>query len=396
MKHVIAAIFLGLGAMCASAQGLDELNLQIHGYATQGFVYTTQNNVFTMQSSQGSPAWTEAVVNLTARPNPKLRVGVQARYFLLGEFGNDISIDWAMADYKASDKLGFRFGKVKTPSGLFNETQDIDPSYIWVLLPQAIYTITSRTPELSHLGGVVYGAFPAGGDSGKVEYRFWGGEQVIPTGDGDFVNQKREGLGLNGPLMTPFFGGALHWRTPLPGLMVGASDSRYQSSSQGLANGGTENFLPYNIEDYFAQYTHKKLMLAFELNRQAQETTISPAQSAAVAVDFIKRFSQSPAPAVSSRADDRDWYGMATYKFNDKLSAGFYHMQGFDRQADLGPDRYTKDWTVTGRYDFNEFIYAKVEEHFIDGADLNYFEAQNRNGVKPDTRMTAIKLGVSF
>jgi len=66
--------------MCAPvmAQSLDDLNIQIHGYATQGFLYTSENNIFTTHSSDGSPAWSEAVVNVTSQPIPKLRVAVQA------------------------------------------------------------------------------------------------------------------------------------------------------------------------------------------------------------------------------------------------------------------------------------------------------------------------------
>jgi hypothetical protein len=33
------------------------------------------------------------VVNLTAQPMPKLRVGVQARYQLLGNSGNTVTLD---------------------------------------------------------------------------------------------------------------------------------------------------------------------------------------------------------------------------------------------------------------------------------------------------------------
>jgi hypothetical protein len=120
-RSMVCILAFALGAAAAAAQSLDDLNIQIHGYATQGFLYTTQNNIFTTSSSNGSPAWTEAVLNVTAQPIPKLRIGVQARYFLLGNFGNAITLDWAAADYKANDKFGVRFGKVKTPSGLYNE-----------------------------------------------------------------------------------------------------------------------------------------------------------------------------------------------------------------------------------------------------------------------------------
>jgi opacity protein-like surface antigen len=115
-KILVGALALALSASSAIAQSLDDLNIQIHGYATQGFLYTTQNNILTTSSSNGSPAWTEAVVNLTSQPDPKLRVGVQARYFMLGNYGNEISLDWAQADYKFSDKFGVRFGKVKSPT----------------------------------------------------------------------------------------------------------------------------------------------------------------------------------------------------------------------------------------------------------------------------------------
>src|SRR6202042_3934304 len=99
------------------------------------------------------------------------------RYFLLGNFGNSITLDWAAADYKADDRFGVRFGKVKTPLGLFNDIQDIDPSYIWSLLPQSIYPISSRNSILAHYGGGASGPPRGGGEMGKVEKPGWGGGQ---------------------------------------------------------------------------------------------------------------------------------------------------------------------------------------------------------------------------
>jgi hypothetical protein len=125
-------------ATWGTAQSLEDLNLQVHGFATQGFLYSTNNNLFATKSSDGSPNWTEAVVNISAQPIPKLRFTIQPRYELLGNYSNGFTLDYANADYKASDAIGVRFGKVKLPTGLFNETQDIDPSYMWSLLPQSI------------------------------------------------------------------------------------------------------------------------------------------------------------------------------------------------------------------------------------------------------------------
>ena len=91
-RFLLGAMAVALAAGPASAQSLDDLNLQVHGYATQGFLYTTQNNIFYADSSDGSPAWTEAVLNVGLHPSDKLRIGFQARFQLLGTSGAALTI----------------------------------------------------------------------------------------------------------------------------------------------------------------------------------------------------------------------------------------------------------------------------------------------------------------
>lgn len=89
------------------------------------------------------------VVNLAVEPQSRLRIGIQARYFLLGNYGNAIALDWAQADLKVNERFGFRVGKVKTPVGLLNDTQDVDSVHLWVLLPQSVYPLSSRDSILT-------------------------------------------------------------------------------------------------------------------------------------------------------------------------------------------------------------------------------------------------------
>ena len=384
----MAAALLALRMGSASAQSLDDLGLQVHGYATQGFLYTTNNNIFTTSSSDGSAAWTEAVVNVTAQPNSKLSVAVQTRYFLLGNYGNAITLDYAMADYKVNNYFGVRFGKVKTPSGLFNEVQDIDPSYMWSLLPQSIYPISSRNSLLSHYGGVVYGTVPVGEKLGKLEYRGWGGEESIGTDDGYLLSERELGVVFPNGMRAVLYGGALHWRTPLPGLMVGASNSHENQGEDDVTAtipgygsfNGTGTLSSSNHTQYFSIFERSKLMVAGEYSRETGNGSF-----------------QIPGLfSMSQRIDYRGWYGMASYKLTDKLSAGLYDSQFFDHQAVLGAARYQKDWALSGRYDFNQFLYAKAEQHFLDGTALGYDTALNPGGIKPTTKLTILKVGVSF
>jgi hypothetical protein len=367
----------------ASGQSLDDLGVQIHGYATQNFLYTTNNNIFTTTSSNGSPQWTEAVVNISALPMPKLRVAVQARYNLFGNYSNEITIDYAMADYKANDHFGVRFGKVKIPSGLFNETQDIDPSYIWALLPQSVYPIASRNSQLSLFGGVVYGTVKLK-QLGQLEYRGWSGQNTIPSNDGYFLSFAEEGIKFTNGTSQIETGAALHWKTPLKGLMVGASDIRYNSGKSAATAGngayaGTSSGSHMNQPDFFARYEKGKLMVAVEANRLPVHATVS-----------------FGGPPTVIRADLRAYYAMATYNLTGKLSAGVYDSQYYDKSTPLGAARYSKDWVVNFHYDFSQFLYAKVEEHFLSGTAEDYDAALNPAGIQPTTKMTVLKVGISF
>lgn len=394
-RHLVGALAFALGAIPVTAQSLDDLNIQIHGYATQGFLYTTNNNIFTTSSSTGSPAWTEAVINVGAQPTPKLRVGVQGRYFLLGNLGNSISLDWAAADYKVNDKFGVRFGKVKTPIGLLNDIQDIDPGYIWAILPQGIYPIESRNSLLAHYGGVVYGTINLGSSAGKLEYRGFGGERVLAGSDGYFLALSEGGLQLPNGIDGATFGGALHWKTPISGLMIGGSDFRDEKWSA-LANSsftyqgltiplsGTFTIDPLNQYNGFGRYEKNKVMLAGEYSRLP--ATIPVLLTSALS---------GPIPQLL-HTDQRSWYGMASYKVTDKFTAGVYDSQYFEHAAKLGSARYSKDWAINAHYDFSQFLYAKAEEHIIDGTALNMDLNLNPLGLKPTTKLTILKIGVSF
>jgi len=373
----------------ASAQtSLDDLNLQFHGYATQSFLYTTQNNILTTNSSHGSGAWTEAVVNLTATPEPKLSVSVQARYSLIGQLGNAITLDFASADYKFNDRIGLRFGKVKTPSSLYNSMQDIDPAFLWTLLPQSVYPLLSRNSLLALYGGVAYGTVPLGEKLGKIVYGGYSGQLNLSSGDGFLIPLKDQGLGAPAGFTNVVSGGSVRWKTPLKGLLVGAADSHNGSANLPVTAGGgllTGTFVSrsFNNPTYSISYDHHKLMLASEYTRIPLSSVISLPPP-------------YPYPQVPYSFDNRGWYAMASYKVTEKLSGGLYHSQFFNHAAPLGPGRFSKDWALSARYDIGQYLYAKAEQHFIDGTAILYDTAQNTGGLQPDTRLSLLKIGVSF
>ncbi|MFZ0958400.1 MAG: hypothetical protein WAN60_18810, partial [Candidatus Sulfotelmatobacter sp.] len=89
--------------------------VQVHGFVSQGFIYTNDNNWLTMNTSQGSAAFTDFGLNMSSHLTDKLLVGAQVYDRNLGQLGQyHPSLDWAVADYRFKTWFGVRGGKVKT------------------------------------------------------------------------------------------------------------------------------------------------------------------------------------------------------------------------------------------------------------------------------------------
>ncbi len=385
-RSFTAFVILLLGfltSQSAAAQNIDGLNVQVHGYVTQAFLYSTNNNWNTTNSSLGSVAWTEAVSNVISSPGPRLRLGAQARYFRLGALGKNVTLDWAEGDFKVDERFGFRAGKVKTPIGLWNDTQDIDPAHLWILLPQSVYPIASRSTTLAHFGGVIYGLVPLKQSFGRLEYQAYGGVRKVTANDG-YLNQFRDiGMELPNGLTGTTYGGELKWKVPLRGLELGASEG----SEAPLVGAvlyhslpGTIQTCPFNAPRFFVRYENTKLMLAAEHSRTAPHGT----------------FHISGLAPIYSSANQQSYYVMSSYKLAHRFTGGAYFSSVFDLKVASSSARYQKDWVVSGRYDLNSYVYLKAEEHFINGTLTGYTLSSNPAGLKPKTSLTLVNVGVSF
>ena len=112
-------------SICLHAQEfkVGSKTVQVHGFGTQGFIRTNDNNWLTMNTSgDGSGAFTDFGLNMGMQINPQLHIGGQFYDRKLGKLGDwEPLMDWAMLDYRPRPWLGFRVGKVKTVLGLFTD-----------------------------------------------------------------------------------------------------------------------------------------------------------------------------------------------------------------------------------------------------------------------------------
>jgi hypothetical protein len=407
-RIVHLAVFCFCAGLTAHAQEfkLFDRAVQVHGFASQGFIYTNQNNWLTMHTSQGSGAFTDFGANVSMQVTDKFRIGTQVYDRNLGNLGEwHPSVDWAIADYKFKPWFGIRGGKVKTVLGLYNDTQDLDFLHTFALLPQSVYPTDLRETTIAHMGGDIYGKVALPHHLGDVSYTAYAGHRSdsIYSGYPYLLSQYAVQISSYGGLQ---YGGDLRWNTPLRGLLIGASRMNEDITGKGSAvspfnpNAGVAPYYESSKADwtnqFYGEYARGKWRLDAEYRRYLRDQIIWNGTSEA-------------------EGDVRGWYFSAAYRLTKRLEIGTYYSHyslttafggafaAFSpNQTDTSlPGNHIYDKAITGRFDLNRFWNVKIEGHFMDGyADNAYpdgfYPQVNPQGLKPHTNALVLKTSVNF
>src|SRR5262245_42625101 len=212
----VAALIAGIAGPALGDDGAgDDTPLQVHGFASQGALLTSDNN-YLARTERGSLEFTEAGINFTKALDDRLSLGLQLFARDLGPEGTySAKFDWLYLDYRWQDWLGVRAGRVKLPYGLYNDTSDIDAAQPVILLPQAVYPAINRNFLLAQTGLELYGYYPLG-SAGALDYHVYFGTLYLSLPDTSTIKIDE----LDVPYIV---GGRVLWEAPIEGLRVGAS-----------------------------------------------------------------------------------------------------------------------------------------------------------------------------
>jgi hypothetical protein len=392
----MSRILIKLLVACAcvgtlSAQEFQVYNhdVQVHGFASQGFVSTNGNNWLTMKSGGdvGSGQFTDFGGNVSIQVTDKLLVGAQVYDRNLGQLGKwHPQLDWAVASYKFKPWLRVRGGKVKTVMGLYNDTQDLDFLHTFALLPQSVYPTDVRDATLAHFGGDVYGDIPIGEKGGTLSYTAYAGHrQDSPYGGYAYLI----GHSFNhmGGLQ---YGGDLRWATPVKGLLVGVSRLNEDLTAQFAAGTPGETNLKSQTtwtNQFYGQYTWKKLVVDTEYRHY-----------------YLNALANGG--PYGFETDVRGWYVAATYQIAKRFAVGSYYSHyGINVPANFiitAGNGHDYDKVISFRYDLNRFMNIKVEGHFMDGYGMpddypnGFYSVDNPQGLKPKTNALVVKTSFKF
>jgi hypothetical protein len=398
-----AALFLSAwGAATLGAQDIsnytnftvDGKTIQVHGFVSEGFADSTNNNYLTMDTTQGS-SFTDGGVNVSTQLTDRFRVGAQIYDRDIGQLGKwHPQLDWAYGDYKVKDWFGVRAGKVKTVLGLYNDTQDLESLYTWAILPQSTYPLDLRATNIAHTGGDVYGNISlrkAGslaytGYAGLRSFDPWGGYYYFSIAGGfniEHISGHTEGFDVR-------------WNTPISGLLVGTSLVNSTINRGGQWINGYFNGMSYDITDNpertlaaYLEFVRGSWHFAGEFRNLNNIDEISSPIFGKTAFPF--------------NSGDQQSFVSAAYRVSKRVELGSYYSHYHVDSPTAGDpnSRHINDTTATVRFDLMSHWDLKIEEHLIRGYGNSYsaegfYTTENPQGFKPKTDMLVVRTGWSF
>ncbi len=348
-------------------------NIQIGGFASQGFLINSGPNDYLGETSEGTFDFREYGLNASWSKG-KFRVGAQAFGQKLGEYGDDeIKLDWGIVDYQATQWFGVRAGRVKMPRGLYNEALDVDSVRPFVLLPQSVYDARLRDFNAAFNGAMVYGNVSLK-RLGSVDYKAFYGEIPMSTDSGanDYFNNDVPYPNLSIG-MDSAFGGSAFWNTPVNGLRAGFSYTSFKDFTADRLVGfdwpgfGYIEFVMFKTADFYerhlfsVEYSRGDWLFAaeggFDEARYGIAVIGSPAESF---IDFESTYA----------------YVSAARRINDRLELGAYYSYSKET-SDIVPQMPDSiaipaltqhDFALSAKYTVNENWVFKLEGHYLDGA----------------------------
>ena len=412
------------GAPTASAQEANDF--VIRGFVSQGFLKSSANRLLDAETDEGTFAYTEAALNFTAQPVPKVRVAAQLFARDFGTQGNNrVVLDWGVGEYRAWDPLGFRIGRVKFPVGLYNTVQDADVARPEIFQPSGVYPPERRDLTSAIDGGGIFGTLQLGG-AGYLEYEALYGTLDL---DGTYIllrSSKQASAALVAPLSGLGFtnvnyvvadnsgkskrawGGYVEWHPPVSGLRIrgglqGAEVDFLTTTNYSMFAGPAPVSLTARSSVHF-EVPHQ-FVISGEYSRGGLRLTAEHARQRTEGLTVISGL-PFPVPPNATVAEPISTYGQAAYRFNDHFQAsGYYSVSYADRndkdgaklaaRGQAASGAYEKDLAFTLRADVNAHFLVKVEFHDYNGT-LILSPVENPNGMEKDWNLFAVKATFHF
>lgn len=338
-------------------------NFQIHGFASQAFTLTNDNEYFG-HTTDGSFGYTELGINASFRPIPRLLLSAQALSRRAGEVDDGaIRLDYGFADFTAltdeDRRWGIRLGKIKNPFGLYNETRDVAFTRPSIFLPQSVYPEQIRSLLVSANGVGLYGEERT--SYGNFQFKINAVKLDADNEDTELVFLQRDGDGhfdtntsFVGQLLYDFDGERIR-----AGITVVDGRFNYKSGVQDPLLNGSIKISP--------------VVLSFQYNAEDWSFT---SEYQFEGIDYRDFGATQPDDSLNLEG----YYFQGEYRFRPNWNVLLRYDALYLDKADRNGKRFAEntglpahrvfgtDWTLGLRWDINSYAMIRAEVHRVDGS----------------------------
>ncbi|MGR9115854.1 MAG: hypothetical protein ACU85E_08815 [Gammaproteobacteria bacterium] len=336
--------------------------LQIHGFLTQGFFHSSDNNVFGQSDDGISPGLTEIGLNLSYQPMDNLTLVTQGLYRRAGDVDRGkVRLDYGLIDLELfryeNGRFGVRGGRIKVPYGLYNETRDVSFTHPGILLPQGIYYDRSRSLYVSSDGGSFY--FDHLTDYGNFSFKANVG---LPHSDTELLasvlgSNASGNFDANRPAVAAQLNYEINDGEYIFAVSFVDLELNYRPGAGDRLEAGDVRFRPLLFS---AQYNGDKFSLTGEYLHQ------------------WNNFSRFGVFFPDRNSETQSWYVEGGYRFLPQWQAFIrYNELYLDKDDKTGVQNtlvglpahlgFAKDWMVSLRWDVTASWMLRAEYHRIDG-----------------------------
>jgi hypothetical protein len=424
MRTSVRTLLL-LGAVAGaalSARAEEIAGLTMHGFISQGYIRTSDNQLYFGHTTDGNFEFNEAALSFSTQPLEKLRIGAQLYAQDLGSLGNHrVIVDWAVGDYRVNDAFGVRAGKLKLPLGLYGTLRDADLGRPEILQPESIYSDNLKDLVRAFNGAAIYGTFELGG-AGYLDYEAFGG--AVSTQGTAVAKRIANGpvaafataLGASGlrqvratadPLdltMNHMYGGALEYRPPVQGLRLRFSGWQHDSALDSRTT--ITGFLgpapaTFFLDSHFDLNHEPWVIASVEYQRGGLRISAERSWESLSVASTTTGLPTGSVTAPVSETKPGGWYVQVAQRVDERLQLSAYYSRFYgnrdieDRSAPTAFTGWDKDFAVSGRLDLANHFLLKAEFHRIDGG-WRASAIDNTQGVTQKWNLFAAKGTVHF
>lgn len=388
------SVFLLL-AICYSSFSYADLlkgNVQLHGFLTQGFFYSSDNNVYGHSDDSIAAGLTEIGLNLTYQPLDNLTFMAQGLYKRSGNVDRgSLKLDHALAELtlfnNGDSQFGLRVGRVRSPFGLYNETRDVAFTHPTILLPMGLYFDRSRTIFLSADGGQVF--FKHNDDYGQLHFRFFYG---MPISDNNEAINSFLALSARGTVTTkPSFVTQLRY------------DTNDNNTSLALSYSNTNLKYHASADDFLTSASFSVSPLVISARQVIDDLTLTAEYS--LRWNQIARLGAAIAPR---KFISENYYIEASYRIMPALQATVRYDINYqdinDRQGDNAIKKglpnhlaFSRSWVLGLQWNIDEAWMVRTDYYHNHGTSwLSQADNPNKKLTVQDWDIFALQLSYRF